>query len=301
MTTRPLALTLFLAALMPAQAALAELRVVTTTSDLAAIAKAVGGDRVEVTALSLHTQDPHFVDARPHLTLALARADLLLQVGLELEVGWLPTLQTGSRNARIQRGAPGHLDCSQLVARLEVPTGRVDRSMGDVHPGGSPHYLMDPRRAEKVAAGVAERMAKLDAGLAAHYRAGAARFAKALRSARGGWEKRLAKLRGKPVIAYHRSFAYLADWLGLRVVAHVEPKPGVSPNPRHIAHVLMLTRSQGVRAILQESYYPANASRALAERSSAQLVIIPGGPDMRRGESYLDFVAALVGRLETLP
>jgi zinc/manganese transport system substrate-binding protein len=298
MRAHMLSLTLSLLGALWCSHASADLQVVTTTPDLAAVAKAVGSERVAVTALALHTQDPHFVDARPHLALAVSRADLLLSVGLDLEIGWLRTLQMGSRNGRIQSGAAGYLDCSQFVEKLEVPTARVDRSMGDIHPGGNPHYMFDPRRVVKVAQGIAERMAKLDPEHAAHYRGGASRFAQALEQARVGWEARLGKLRGAKVVAYHRSLAYLADWLGLQVVAHVEPKPGIPPSPRHIASLLEVIKSEGVKLILQETYYGTQASSALASRAGAKVVLLSGGPDLGARQDYLGFLGEVVRRIE---
>jgi zinc/manganese transport system substrate-binding protein len=140
----------------------ADLKVVATTPDLAAVAHELAGGHASVTTLALPTQDPHFVDARPHLALDLARSDLLIAVGLDLEIGWLPTLQQGARNPKIQKGSNGYLECAQLVDVLDVPRERVDRSMGDIHPGGNPHFMFDPRRVAKVASGISARMAELD-------------------------------------------------------------------------------------------------------------------------------------------
>jgi zinc/manganese transport system substrate-binding protein len=290
--------TLALVLVLSPRAASADLRVVATTSDLAAIAREIGSDHVTVEALALHTQDPHFVDARPHLALALARADLLLSVGLDLEVGWLPTLLTGSRNGDIQVGAHGNLDCSALVQLLEVPTRRVDRSMGDIHPGGNPHYLFDPRRAKHVARGIAARMAELDPDNAADYRARVASFVRRLAAAQQRVERSLSALRDQKVVAYHRSFAYLADWLGFEVVSRLEPRPGIPPNPRHVAQVLTQARREGITLVIQETYYPTSTSQVVADRAGARLVRLPGGPDFRGGESYLDFIAAVGRALE---
>ncbi|NMO21901.1 zinc ABC transporter substrate-binding protein [Pyxidicoccus fallax] len=276
----------------------AALRVVTTVPDLAAIARAVGGDRVTVQSLALPTQDPHFVDARPSLVLDLNRADLLLAVGLELEVGWLGTLQTGARNARIQSGGRGFLDCSRLVERLGVPAGRVDRSMGDIHPGGNPHYLYDPRAAMRVARGIAERLGELDPEGKAAYAAGLQRFTSELEAARAGWEKRLASLRGMPLVTYHESFPYLASWLGFQTVAFIEPKPGIPPNPSHVAQVISLARSRQVRLVLQESYYPDTTVRLVADKVGAQFVRIPAGTDVRAGQSYREHIEEIVTLLE---
>jgi len=289
---------LALVAAFAGAASAAPLKVVATVPDLAAIAAAVGGERVEVTSMSLPTQDPHFVDARPNLALALSKADLLLVVGLELEVGWLPTLQTGARNGDIQLGAPGYLDCSSFVSLLQVPAGAVDRSMGDVHPGGNPHYLYDPRSAIPVARGVAQRMARLDPANADAYLEGADGFAREMEGRISGWVQRLDALQGAPVIQYHRSWPYLADWLGLEVVSDVEPKPGVPPTPAQVARVLKLAREQGVSLILQESYFPKTTAALVAEKAGARLVVLDGGADFAGGQGVVERFEALVAQLE---
>jgi zinc/manganese transport system substrate-binding protein len=275
----------------------AELKVVATVPDLAALAREVGGDRVSVKALSLPTQDPHFVDAKPHLALELNRAQLLLLVGVELEIGWLPTLIAGARNASIQPGARGHLDCAPFIHLLEVPAHPVDRSMGDIHPGGNPHYLLDPRAAASVARGIAARMAELDPPHASDYRQNLASFSRRLEAARKGWELTMARDRGAAIVEYHRTLVYLADWLGLEVVGSLEPKPGIPPNPAHVAELLGQARARGVRAIVQEERYPAAASRLLAEKIPAPVVGIPGGTNLQGGQSYLQFLDEVVRRL----
>ncbi|WP_426731697.1 metal ABC transporter substrate-binding protein [Myxococcus faecalis] len=276
----------------------AAVNVVTTLPDLAALTKAVGGDLVKVQSMALGTQDPHRVDAKPSLALALRNADLLVCVGLDLEVGWLPNLQTGSRNPRIQQGSPGFLNASQFVRLLEVPPTKVDRSEGDVHPGGNPHYLYDPRQGAAVARGIAERLAQLDAKNAATYRANAAKLTADLDAARVEWEKRLAGLKGAPVVAFHRTTAYLADWLGFEAIAFLEPKPGIPPNPSHVAGVLVLARQRKARMVLIESYYNDREAKMLAGMIPAPLVILHGGTDFRAGETYLQHINEMVGNLE---
>jgi zinc/manganese transport system substrate-binding protein len=270
---------------------------VATVPDLAALARAVGGDHVSVRSLSLATQDPHFVDAKPSLALALNRADLLLLVGMQLERGWLPTLLTGARNARILPGASGHLDCSTFVRPLDVPTAPVDRSQGDIHPAGSPHYLIDPRAGAAVAEGIARRLSKLDPSHAADYQQNLARLRSALDAMRARIEARFAARRGAAVISYHRTFSYLADWLGLQVIESVEPKPGVPPTAAHVAQLLSLARARKIGAILQERHYPDATSRTLAERIPSALVIVPGGTDFPGGQSYVAHVEDVAVRL----
>jgi zinc/manganese transport system substrate-binding protein len=292
---RTLILSLSLVAALAAGAR-ADLRVVATVPDLAAIAQEVGGKHVTVTSLSLGTQDPHFVDAKPSLVLELNQADLLLAIGLGLEVGWLPTLQTGARNAAIQVGGHGFLDCSGMVQLLDVPTGQVDRSQGDIHPGGNPHYLYDPRVAVRVAAGIGKRLAELDPQTAAEYTRGADAFRARIDQARAGWERRLAAARGLPVITYHRSWVYFADWLGLDQVGTLEPKPGIPPSPAHVARLLGLARSRGVKLVILEDYYPDDTARLVAAKLGARLVRVPGGA--ARGQSYVDVAEARVAAVE---
>lgn len=288
----------FVAFVTGAGRASAELKIVATTADLAAVAKQIGGKHVTVTALAVHTQDPHWVDARPHLALELSKANLLLATGLDLETGWLPTLQTGSRNGDIQKGGKGYVDCSQFVKVLEVPSGNVDRSMGDVHPHGSPHYMFDPRRAAKVAKGIADRMAKLDPAHAADYEKGAQKLGETIEKWRKHWEKKLAPLKGKKLVAYHRSFAYLGDWLGFDTAVHIEPRPGIPPNPSHVAHVISVAKKSDVKVILQESWHPDTTSKLVAKKAGAKLVVVPGAPNFRGGQSYVGFVNDLVKKLE---
>jgi zinc/manganese transport system substrate-binding protein len=287
-----LALTLF-----AATRARAEVSVVATTPDLASVAQAVGGARVKVTALALPTQDPHWVDAKPSLALALAKADLVVLTGAELEVGWLPALLTGARNGSIQRGARGYLEASTLVNLLDVPTGKVDRSMGDVHPTGNPHYMFDPRRVERVAVGIGKRLADIDPEGRAVYLEGARRFVADLREARGRWEGTLEKLRGTRVVSYHRSLTYLADWLGLVEVEQLEPRPGIPPSPRHVAHVIAVGRERGVSIVMHESWFPTNTSSVAAKKIGARLVTIPGMPDFQRGQSYIAFLGEVLEKL----
>jgi zinc/manganese transport system substrate-binding protein len=286
-----------LAALASAGPALAKLRVVTSHADLAALTLAVGGDRVEVTNLTLPTQDPHFVDAKPSLMLSLNRADLLIVVGLELEVGWLPTLLTGARNPNVMPGHPGYLDTSVFVEKLDVATGPVDRTMGDLHPDGNPHFTRDPRAGLRIAAGIAQQLTRLDPAGAGTYRRGYATFEHDLNAAMERWAAAVAPYRGTEVVGYHKSWAYFADWLGLRMESFVEPKPGIPPDPAHVARLLGWMRANRVAAILQEEYYPDATSRLLADKSGATLVQMPGGARVGKGESYIDYVGSQVDRL----
>jgi zinc/manganese transport system substrate-binding protein len=286
-----------LALCLAPRSAHAELEVIATTPDLASLAAAVGGQRVHVQALALPTQDPHWVDARPSLVLQVSRADLLLSIGAELEVGWLPTLLVGSRNGRVQRGSPGFLEVADLVDLLERPTGKVDRSQGDIHPSGNPHFLFDPRRAERVAVGIGKRLAELDPEGRASYLENTTKLVQALRQARQRWEERLRDVRGREVLTFHRSLSYLADWLGLVVVDYLEPKPGVPPNPRHVAQLIARCKEHPVSALLQERWYPSSTSELFATQTQVPLVLLPGASDFPAGQSYVSFLDGVVEQL----
>jgi len=189
------------------------------------------------------------------------------------------------------------LDCSSLVALLEVPTTQVDRSQGDIHPQGNPHYSYDPRRVETLAVGIGKRLAELDPAHKAGYFARTKSFIEGLRAARTRWEARLAKARGLKLIGYHDSLVYLAEWLGFDVVEHVEPKPGIPPNPSHVAHVLEIARSAKVRAIVQQAYYPSGTSKLIADKSGATFLQFPGNPDFATAQSYGAYMDDLVAKL----
>jgi zinc/manganese transport system substrate-binding protein len=293
-----LAVLVFLTGVSHADAA-GRIQVVASLPDLATVTREVGGDRVEVTALAEPTQDPHFVDARPHLILKLNRADLLVRAGLDLELGWLPGLVHGARNSRIYDGTTGNLDASTAVSVKDLPSGKVDRTMGDVHPSGNPHYMTDPLNAARVARAIADRLARLDPSGSAGYKARSAAFEKKA----GEVARRIsARFKALPesrrrVVTYHKSLTYLVDWLGLTVVDHLEPKPGIAPSPAHVARVLAEMRRSRVPAIIQEAYYPSRTSQLVAGKSGAKLVLLPGFPDFAAGESYFENLEELTGKL----
>jgi zinc/manganese transport system substrate-binding protein len=283
--------------LFSAAQAHARLKVVATTPDLAAIARQIGGDRLEVTSLSLPTQDPHFVDAKPSLALALNRADLLLVQGLDLEIGWLPTLQTGARNPKIMSGADGYLDCSSFISVLEAPSGQVSRAQGDIHRGGNPHYLYDPNNGAKVGRGIAERLAKLDPDGANQYKKNAGDFERAANDLSVSLSAKFAQLDSgkRKIVVYHRSWVYLEAWLALTETGAVEPKPGIPPDPGHVARLMALMKTEGVRAIVAEAFYPETTIELLADKTGAALLLLPGGT--AEDQKYLDHIKDIAGRL----
>jgi zinc/manganese transport system substrate-binding protein len=287
-----------LAAAAPAPARAAGLHVVTTVPGLAALAQEVGGDRVQAESLAKGVADPHFVDANPMLAVKLRNADLLVDVGLELEIGWLPPLVTQSRNAEIQPGGKRRLTAASAIQVLDVPTGPVDRSMGDLHPGGNPHFLNDPRRGLKVAAAIAAKLAELDPAGAAKYQANLAAFQKKADAAITGWNAQLAPLKGRKIFSQHRTLTYFLDWSGLVSAGEMEPRPGVPPPPSHLAELVVQAREQNVKEIVVENYYDTKSADAVARHSGAKLVLIPGDVGGEQAAStYLDYVGLMVNRI----
>lgn len=289
---------LTLAALLLASPAFAKLNVVTTTQDPAAITRAIGGDRVEVTALCKGYQNPHFLDAKPSYLLAINKADLVESIGLDFEIGWLPPLLNGARNPKVLVGTAGHLDLSQLIRPLEV--AHADRSMGDVHPMGNPHYWLDPENGRLMARGIAARLSALDADGAATYAANLKAFEKTLDAKEASWAKAMAPLAGKPVITFHKSWPYFAARYQLDVVGYIEPKPGIQPTAQHTVEIITLARARNVQVILMENFYDRRSPDQVAAHSDAKVVFVPsmvGGDE--KVQSYFDLFDAIVAGIAT--
>ena len=281
----------------------AALSVVTTTEGLAALAKEVGGDRVKVESLSRGVQDPHFVDANPMLAVKLRNADLLVDMGLDLEIGWLPPLVNQSRNAGIQPNGPRRLTAASVIQVADVPTGPVDRSLGDLHPGGNPHFLTDPRRALQVAGAIAERLGQLDPAGQATYQRNLAAFTQRLQADMARWQQALATVKGRKVLDRHRTLTYFYDWSGIVDDGELEPRPGVPPPPSRVVEMVEVARRDRVKAILVENYYDTKVADVVAQHSGAKVVQIPGDvggePAAKDYPSYVDvLVKRVVGALQ---
>jgi zinc/manganese transport system substrate-binding protein len=232
------------------------------------------------------------------LAVKLRSAVLLVDVGLDLEVGWLPPLVTQSRNAEIQPGRPRRLTAATAGDVLDVPAGPVDRGAGDLHAGGNPHFLTDPRRALKVAAAIAERLAALDPRGAAGYRAALAAFRARMEAATARWQPALAAAKGRKIFTHHRTLSYFLDWSGIVSAGELEPRPGVPPSPSHLADLVTRARQERVGAVVVENYYPAKSGETVARLSGARLVQIPGDVGGEPGlESYEGYVDVLVTRI----
>ncbi|MDR2844590.1 MAG: metal ABC transporter substrate-binding protein [Puniceicoccales bacterium] len=283
-----------------AAAARADVNIVATTSDLGALAKAVGGNNATVTTLARATEDPHFVDARPSFLRILNKADLLIEGGADLEAGWLPPLVNNARNAKILSGAQGRFSAAAsagLVLR-DVPHS-LDRSQGDVHASGNPHFLLSPSNAAHVALALAERLAQLDAANAAAYRARAAQFRAEAEKRLADWRRRLAPLRGKAVVTYHHSFNYFLDAFELKLADTIEPKPGIEPAAAHIVALVGRMKSDGVKLIFAEPNRPTRTCERVATGSGAKLLRLPLMPGGVAGtDDYFTFIEHNVAAVE---
>jgi ABC-type Zn uptake system ZnuABC Zn-binding protein ZnuA len=265
------------------------LRVVATTPDLASLARAVGGDAVEVTALAREGEDPHFVDPKPSFIRTLNQADVLVEGGASLEAGWLPPLLEGARNPRIATGAPGRIVASDGITLLDTPA-RLDRSLGDVHPTGNPHFLLDPVRAEAVARAIARALCTIDAARCAGYEVGAARLAASIDAKVPAWRSALAPLAGTKVVTYHKNYDYLAERFGFEVMGTLEPKPGLPPSPSHLAELVPRMQAAGVRLVLVEPYRSRQTADFVAEKTGARVVVLPIMPGSEDGGDYVAFI-----------
>jgi zinc/manganese transport system substrate-binding protein len=264
-----------LAAALRAAPAQAALNVVTATQDMASIAQEVGGDKIKITPLAKGYQDPHFVEAKPSFVLILNKADLLIVVGRDLEIGWLPPLITQSRNARIQPGANGYLDPSTSARILDMPTGAVTRAEGDVHPLGNPHYWLDPENGRRIAKAIEAKLSQMDPANAAYYAQREADFEQRLTAAQQRWKAQMAPYKGVKVVTYHKSWTNFADAFGLNVIGYVEPKPGIPPTPQHTLDVINAMKAQNVKIIMVEPYFDTKTPNSIASNTGAKVLVMP--------------------------
>jgi len=285
---------LICAALMPA-ASMAKLTIVATTSDFGAIARTIGGDRIEVQVLARPSEDPHFVDAKPSYIMKLNRADAIIQGGAELEAGWLPPLLEGARNAKLLSGAPGHIACATGIELLDVPT-TLDRSKGDVHALGNPHFMVDPENGKRVAERICQALCELDTASCDYYRENLSAFTGRLDAKMKVWQELLAPYRGSTIVAYHDTWIYFAKRFGISVDLFLEPKPGIPPTPSQIALVMTRMKNENIRVILCESYQNRKIAETVAKQTGATVVDVtqfPGGiknvPD-----DYIELIDYLV-------
>jgi len=275
----------------------AQIRVVATTPDLASVAREIGGDKVSVVALAKPTEDPHYVDAKPSHIVTLNRADALIEGGAELELGWLPPLLENSRNSKISAGAPGRIVASEGIKLLEIPTS-FDRSKGDVHSLGNPHFMIDPVNVKIIARNIANHFAQIDPINAAAYNGNLGRFNAKLDAKYAEWQKQLAPYRGARIVTYHKDFIYLADRFGLNIVDELEPKPGIAPSPAHLAQVIIKMKATNAKVILVQPFQNRRTAETVARQTGAVVLDVPQQPGAAPNTTtYFDLMDNLVHTL----
>ena len=265
-----------------------KLNVVTTTEDLGSLAREVGGDKVSVTALAKGYQDPHFVDPKPSFILAVSRADVLIVVGRELEIGWLPPLLTSSRNGKIQLGGKGYLDASTNVRILEIPTGQITRAMGDVHPLGNPHYWLEPGNGRRIAQAIRDKLTEVSPANASYFAQRYGDFDMRLSAAEKRWDATLAPYKGTKLVTFHRSWPNFMERWGLDVIGYVEPKPGIPPSPQHSLEVIDAMKQQGAKLIIVEPYFDLKTPQSIATQVGGKvLVLAPSVGGTKEATDYI--------------
>ena len=290
---------LFLMLLAPAIAS-AQLKVVATTEDLGSLAREIGGDKVAVTPLAKGYQDPHFVDPKPSFILAVSRADLLIVVGRELEVGWLTPLLTSSRNSKIQPGSKGYLDASLTVKILEIPTGQITRAMGDVHPLGNPHYWLDPGNGRRMAQAIRDKLSELSPNDKALFAQRYTDFDQRLAAAEKRWDAAMAPYKGTKIVTYHRSWPNFMERFGLEVMGYVEPKPGIPPSPTHTVELIDEMKRQGSKLIVVEPYFDLKTPQAIVNQTGGKvLVLAPSVGGTKEATDYIKLFDYDIGVLSS--
>ncbi len=274
-----------------------QIRVIGTIPDYAAIAKEIGGERVKTEALIKGTQDPHFADALPSHIMKLNKAELLISTGLGLESGWLPAILNNSRNKKIQPGSSGYIDASQYVELKEVPQ-KIDKSMGDVHPGGNPHFYTSPAELFKIAAEIKNRLIQIDPVGRDYYEKNWTEFKVKFESKTAEWKTKIEPLKGTKVVVYHESWVYLLDWLGFKKVAALEPKPGIPPSSGHIAEVINQIQGKNVKFLFQEIYHPTSLSKKFASKTGVKLIVLPSMTGAEKGtDSIWDKFDTIINKI----
>ena len=289
-------------ALLATSPVAAALRVFACEPEWAALAQEIAGERVSVYSATTALQDPHRIEARPSLIARIRSADLVVCTGSDLEAGWLPLLFSQSGNAKIQPGSPGYLEASRYVTRLEIPKV-IDRAHGDIHPGGNPHIHLDPRNIARVAEALAIRLAQIDPPGAEAYKAGLASFQQRWQAALNRWEVDGARLKGVPIVVYHRDMSYLINWIGMREAGSLEPKPGIPPSPAYLAELIERMKREPAKLVVYAAYNSPKAAEFLSARTGIPALMLPftvGGTERARDLFGLfdDTLARLLGALK---
>ncbi|MFH1563772.1 MAG: metal ABC transporter substrate-binding protein [Nitrospirota bacterium] len=274
-----------------------KINVVTTTTDLANLVKVVGGEKVNLVSLSTGSQDPHFVEPRPSMVIQLKNADMLVKMGMDLDM-WIDGLIAAARNSKIIYGAKGYVDTSVGIERLEVRKGKIDGSMGDIHIYGNPHYQTDPASAKPMTKNILDGLCRIAPKDSEYFKHNRDEYLKKLEERMVLWNREMARFEGSNIVTYHNSWPYLARRFGLNVVGHVEPKPGIPPSPAHLASLINLMKEKKVKVILVEPYFPLKGPMMLAEKTGAKVLTLPpsvGG--VKEVRTYLELFEYNINQL----
>jgi zinc/manganese transport system substrate-binding protein len=280
-----------------ATTATAKIKVVATLPDLASLAREIGGDKVEVSSMAKPTEDSHFVDARPSFVVQLRSADVLIDGGAELELGWLPPLLQNARNPKLEMGKPGRVQASAGVRLMNVPAN-VTRAAGDVHALGNPHFMTDPIIAKTVAQHIAQSFAAVDPPNAGSYDANYKKFEATINAKLQEWGAAMLPFKGQSIVAYHDSWVYFAHRFGLNIDVFLEPKPGIPPSPSHLAEVIEKMKAQKIKAILVEPFHDRKIAEKVANSTGAKVVDFAQYPGaFPETDSYVKLLDLLLSRL----
>src|SRR6266436_5474991 len=275
----------------------AKLNVVATLPDFGSLAREIGGDRINLVVLAKPTEDPHFVDARPSFVVSLRNADVLIDGGAELEIGWLPPLLQNARNPKIEVGKPGRVQASEGIRLMNVPA-IATRAAGDVHALGNPHFTVDPIIAKAIAQHIAQSFAALDSANAGFYDANYKKFEATINAKLQEWGVAMLPFKGQNVVAYHDSWPYFAHRFGLNIDIFLEPKPGIPPSPSHLAEVIEKMKAQKIKAVIVEPFHDRKIAEKVASSTGAKVVDFAQYPGALPGtETYVALIDALVSRL----
>lgn len=273
--------------------------VVTTTTTLKSIVQLIGGDRVSVISITKGSQDPHYVEAKPSYMVKLRNADLLVLVGLDLEIGWVDNIIRGSRNPRIAPGRQGYFNAGSVIQPIEVPDGRVDRSLGDIHSGGNPHYYLDPVRMIEVGKALSERLKKIDPDGKEVFDLNYQKYQEEIRKKLDHWKSRVLRSKVKEVITYHRTVNYFLDRFGIKFVDAIEFKPGVPPTAKHILHLIDVVNSKKIPCILVESFFELKAATRIQKDTQVKVFRVPTEVEALPGvDSFFGLIETLVQSVE---
>lgn len=285
-------LIIILSLILAANLNFAEIKVVATTTSIYDLVKEVGGDKVKVDYLCRGDQDPHFLEVMPSYMLKLRKADLVMEIGLDIEK-WLPQLIDGSRNTDLKL-----IDLSANIEKKEVPTTKPDASQGDVHPYGNPHYWLDPENIKIMAQEISDALTNASPGDASYFKKNLDDYLSTLDKKIAVWKNEMEKLKGKPIVTFHSSWIYFADRFGLKVVGHVEPKPGIPPTPSHNAELIQTIKNSGAKIILMENYYSDNAPNQISRLTGATVIKVPVEPyGINSVNTYIQMMDYIINQL----